>query len=118
MAVRHLGEARLAAFLRRNSYRGGKSPAQLLQRLRSAPTAAASLPAATLTVIIHAQVQLLRAIQQMIKDAPPEGTGPGGQTGATMQSSAASSIPIAGTSEQSLPGPAKHEPRTRIRAAT
>jgi transposase len=45
--------------------------------------------------------------KQMTKDArTAEATGPGGHTGATLQSSAASSIPTAGTSEQSLPGPA------------
>src|SRR5205085_11093215 len=33
------GQARMAAFLRRNSYRGGKSPALLLQRLCTAPEA-------------------------------------------------------------------------------
>ncbi|MGX7671035.1 IS110 family RNA-guided transposase [Plantactinospora sp. DSM 117369] len=43
--------------------------------------------------------------KQMIKDAGAGATGPGGQVGATLQSSAASSIPTAGTSEQSLPGP-------------
>jgi transposase len=37
-----LGEARLAAFCRRHSYRGGRSPAELLGRLRSAPAAGRS----------------------------------------------------------------------------
>ena len=35
----HLGEARMAAFCRRHAYRGGKSPAELLSRLRAAPVA-------------------------------------------------------------------------------
>jgi transposase len=65
-AARRLGEARMGAFLRRNSYRGGKTAAELLQRLRSAPTAPAHLPAATLAAMIHVQVQLLRAIQATI----------------------------------------------------
>src|SRR3954469_23780169 len=53
--------------------------------------------------------------KQMIKDArTPEATGPGGHMGATLQSSAASSIPTAGTSEQSLPGPATNHPKTSI----
>jgi transposase len=36
-AAARLGEARLAAFCRRHSYRGGRSPAELLTRLRSVP---------------------------------------------------------------------------------
>jgi hypothetical protein len=56
----------MQGFLRRNSYCGGKTPTQLLQRLHSAPTTPAHLPAATLTTMIHAQVQLLRAIQATI----------------------------------------------------
>jgi transposase len=35
-AAARLGEARLAAFCRRHSYRGGRSPAELLTRLRAA----------------------------------------------------------------------------------
>ena len=76
--MRHVGEARLAAFLRRNSYRGGKSAAELLRRLRSAPIATASLPAATLTVMIHAQVQLLSHLVTQIRPQLIElpGVGP------------------------------------------
>jgi hypothetical protein len=37
-AAARLGEARMAAFCRRHSYRGGRSPAELLARLRAAPT--------------------------------------------------------------------------------
>jgi len=37
--ARHLGAKRLKAFLARNSYSGRRSPDQLLERLRSAPTA-------------------------------------------------------------------------------
>lgn len=62
-----LGEAHMAAFLRRNSYRGGKSAAELLARLRCAPAAPAGLPAETLTTMIHTQVQLLRTIQTAIR---------------------------------------------------
>jgi transposase len=50
--------------------------------------------------------------QQMRADAKRLATGPGGHVGATLQSSAADPIPTASTSEQSLPGPASHEPRT------
>jgi transposase len=55
--------------------------------------------------------------KQMTEDAEVAGTGPGGQVGATLQSSAASSIPTASTSEQSLPGPAKPHPRTPLLAS-
>ena len=37
-SARRLGEMRLAAFLARNGYRGRRSPADLLARLRAAPT--------------------------------------------------------------------------------
>jgi transposase len=50
--------------------------------------------------------------KQMVEDAKTATTGPGGHVGATLQSSAAGSIPTAGTSEQSLPGPADNQPRT------
>ena len=56
----------MAAFLRRNSYRGGKSPAVLLARLRAAPQAPLSLPAATLTAMVHTHVQQLRSLQAAI----------------------------------------------------
>jgi transposase len=52
--------------------------------------------------------------QQMVNDARRSGTGPGGHVGATLQSSAAGSIPTAGTSEKSLPGPANSNSRTPI----
>src|SRR6266536_1232300 len=54
--------------------------------------------------------------KQMIADAKPAGTGPGGHPGATLTSSAASPIPTAGTSEQSLPGPARNHHRTDLAA--
>ncbi len=46
------------------------------------------------------------------------GTGPGGQRGASLQSSAAGSQPHTGTSDQSLPGPATSDPRTPLPAAS
>jgi transposase len=55
-AAARLGEARMASFCRRHSYRGGKTPAQLLARLRSAPTAPVGIPAATLAILVRAQV--------------------------------------------------------------
>jgi transposase len=67
-AARHLGEARMAAFCKRHSYRGGKPPAELLNRLRSAPIAPVGLPDETLRTIINAQVALLRALGAAIAD--------------------------------------------------
>jgi hypothetical protein len=56
--------------------------------------------------------------QQMLTDAKRFGTGPGGHTGATLQSSATDPIPTAGTSEKSLPGPAKPQHRTTLKITT
>src|SRR5215211_6877283 len=61
-AAARLGQARMASFCRRHSYRGGKTPAQLLARLRSAPTAPVGIPPATLAILVGAQVQLLRTL--------------------------------------------------------
>jgi transposase len=65
-AAAHLGEARMAAFLRRHSYRGGKSPALLLARLRAEPQAPLALPPATLAAMVSAHVQQLRTLQAAI----------------------------------------------------
>jgi transposase len=67
-AASHLGEGRMAAFCRRHSYRGGKSAAELLARLRAAAVAPIGLPPATLAAIITAQVGALRALQAAIAD--------------------------------------------------
>jgi transposase len=56
--------------------------------------------------------------RRMLTDAKKAATGPGGQVGATSQSSAADPIPKVNTSEQSLPGPANHHPRTLLPAAS
>ena len=56
----------MGAFCRRHAYRGGKSPAELLARLRAAPAAPIGLPGATLSAIVAAQVDLLRAVQAAI----------------------------------------------------
>jgi transposase len=50
--------------------------------------------------------------RHMLRDIQRSETGPGGQPGATLQSSAADPNPEVNTSEQSLPGPADHHPRT------
>jgi transposase len=57
-----LGEARMAAFLRRHAYRGGKTPTELLARLRSAPTPPTGLPPEVLARLLAAQIQLLRTL--------------------------------------------------------
>ena len=67
-AAARLGEARMASFCRRHSYRGAKPPAVLLARLRSAPTTPAGIPPATLATLIRAQVQLLRTLLATITD--------------------------------------------------
>ena len=52
------------------------------------------------------------------RSASTLGTGPGGQPGTTLQSSVADSHPDIDTSDQSLPGPAKRQPRTPSLAAS
>jgi transposase len=52
----------MASFCRRHSYRGGKTAAQLLARLHSAPTAPVGIPAATLAILLRSQVELLRTL--------------------------------------------------------
>jgi len=54
----------------------------------------------------------------MVNDAKKARTGPGGHSGATLQSSAASPIPTAGSSDKSLPGPAEPHPRTPLPLAS
>ena len=57
--------------------------------------------------------------RQLLADAlTPSKTGPGGQPGTTLQSSAADSHPDIDTSDQSLPGPATSKPRTDLAAAS
>jgi hypothetical protein len=57
-----LGEARMAAFLRRHSYCGRRSAAELLARLRAAPAAVARLDPEALAECVRAQARLLRAL--------------------------------------------------------
>ena len=57
--------------------------------------------------------------RQLLADAiRPSRTGPGGHPGTTLQSSVADSHPTIDTSDQSLPGPAPHEPRTALIAGS
>jgi transposase len=67
-AAARLSEVRLAAFCRRHSYRGGRSPAELLTRLRAAPTPPLGLAPETLTELVRAQVRLLRTLLGTIAD--------------------------------------------------
>ena len=61
-----LGEARMAAFLRRHAYRGGKPATELLVRLRWAPTPPTGLPPQVLARLLAAQIQLLRTLLDTI----------------------------------------------------
>jgi transposase len=63
-----LGEARLAAFLRRHSYCGRRSPAELLQRLRQAPRTAHPLDPEIVGELVHAQTRLVRTLLNTIAD--------------------------------------------------
>jgi len=52
--------------------------------------------------------------KQMVADAQRLATGPGGHMGATLTSSAADPIPMIDTSDKSLPGPAKPQPKAAL----
>jgi hypothetical protein len=69
---------------------------------------------------MHARKRRLSDIdyRRMVADAKAVRTGPGGQAGAAMESSAANSIPMVDTSEKSLPGPADHQLRTPLHIAS
>ncbi len=57
-----LGEGRMGQFCRRHSYRGGKSPAELVRRLRAAPASANPIAPTILEAIVRgstAQIRLL-----------------------------------------------------------
>jgi transposase len=59
--------------------------------------------------------------RKMVNDAKraiPAGAGPGGHMGAALKSSAASSIPTAGSLDKSQPGPAARKPRPALAAAS
>lgn len=53
-SARHLGEGRMRQFCHRHSYRGGRSPAELVRRLRAAPVSASAIAPSVLTVIVGA----------------------------------------------------------------
>jgi transposase len=63
-----LGEARLAAFLRRHSYCGRRSPGELLSRLRTAPEPAHRLDPEIVAELVHAQLRLVRTLLHTLAD--------------------------------------------------
>jgi len=67
-AAARLGQARLAAFLKRYSYSGRRSPAQLLDRLRQAPTAPSGLDPEVLAELVRHQVGVLRTLLHTCKE--------------------------------------------------
>lgn len=67
-AAARLGEARMAAFLRRHSYCGRRSAAELLPRLHAAPAAVARLDPEVLAECVRAQARLLRTLLATIAD--------------------------------------------------
>lgn len=66
VSTARLGEARLTMFCRRHSYCGRRSPAELLERLRSAPTPTETISPEVLTELVRAQVRLLRSLLDTI----------------------------------------------------
>lgn len=71
-----LGEGRMHQFCRRHSYRGGKSPAELVSRLRAAPASADPIAEKVLEAIVRsslAQIGLLNAeitgLERQLADA-------------------------------------------------
>lgn len=65
----HLGEGRMAGFLRKHGYSGRRSPAELLERLRSAPAGLPDGPESEARRdAVLAMVRLLRALNRSIKD--------------------------------------------------
>jgi transposase len=63
-----LGEARLAAFLRRHSYCGRRSASELLARLRQAPQPVHTLDPEIVAELVLAQARLLRSLLTTIAD--------------------------------------------------
>lgn len=67
-SISRLGEARMAAFLKRHSYSGRKPAATLLTRLRDAPRPPIGLDPEILADAIRAQVRLIRVLVATIDD--------------------------------------------------
>lgn len=64
----HLGERRMERFLQRHSYAGRRSPAQLLERLRSAaPGRAGEVEETTCGALVRSLVAVLRTLNEQIR---------------------------------------------------
>ncbi len=61
-----LGEGRMSQFCRRHGYRGGKSPNELVSRLRAAPVSANPIAPTVLAVIISGSVGQIRMLNSEI----------------------------------------------------
>ena len=68
VSAARLGEARMKMFCRRHSYCGRRTPAELLERLRSAPEPTGALSPEMLAELVRAQVRLLRSLLGTIAD--------------------------------------------------
>ena len=67
-AAAELTQTDIAAFCRQHAYRGGKSAAELLRRLRTAPAAPIGLHPGVLAQLVGAKVRLLRTLLAGITD--------------------------------------------------
>ena len=68
-AAAHLGEGRMAGFLRRHGYSGRRSPAELLERLRRAPAGLADgAEAGARRDAVLAMVRVIHSLNRSIKD--------------------------------------------------
>jgi transposase len=65
-AAAHLGVGRMAQFCRRHAYRGGKTPAELLARLRAAPCASSPIAAPVLASVVAASVAQITLLNREI----------------------------------------------------
>ncbi len=63
-----LGEGRMRQFCRRHSYRGGKSPAELVSRLRAAPVSADPIADKVLEAIVRASLAQIGLLNTEITD--------------------------------------------------
>ena len=68
-AAAHLGEARMAGFLRKHGYSGRRTSAELLERLRSAPAGLADGPESEARRdAVLAMIRVVRALNRSIRD--------------------------------------------------
>ena len=63
-----LGELRLQSFLKKAGYSGRRSPAELLERLRSAPEGIVGVEAEARSDAVRARVGVMRSLNRSIKD--------------------------------------------------